>query len=310
LYYTDGSRRALADLPARRYGGIAGFIGAELVVVGGFLEDNRSTNSCISRNLRLDAPTTEWRRFPATASPRGNCAGGVVHAPGPRLVVAGGVGQAKQLRQGSLTAPHNVVEAFDPATRRWSRRTPMPVPVCAAASAADGHRLFVVGGQMEERFTACGILQIYDARADTWSLGAPLPVPTWGASATVINGRLVVAGGWLADGARTQASRLCWIYNPSVDAWSQMPPLSDPAAMYTPLPTAIAPDTPYNRLVRAELDRAAQDVAANEPRPAPAPGLFHVTTLPWLLDEGGRHPERIFEKSDFRLAAAAAVSEL
>jgi hypothetical protein len=88
-----------------------------------------------------------------------------------------------------------------------------------------------------------------------------------------------------------------------------MPPLSDPAAMYTPLPTAIAPDTPYNRLVRAELDHAAQEVAANEPRPAPAPGLFHVTTLPWLLDEG-RHPERIFEKSDFRLAAAAAVSEL
>ena len=86
-----------------------------------------------------------------------------------------------------------------------------------------------------------------------------------------------------------------------------MPPLSDPAARYTP-PTPTA-DTPYNRLLRAELEQAAQDAAANEPRPAPAPGLFHVTTLPWLLDEG-RHPDRIFEKSDFRLAAAAAVSEL
>ena len=184
----------------------------------------------------------------------------------------------------------------------------MPAPVCAAASAADGHLLYVVGGQMEERFTACGILQIYDARADAWNLGEPLPVPTWGASATVINGRLVVAGGWLADGARTQASRLCWVYSPTVDAWSQMPPLSDPAARYTP-PTAMTVDTPYNRLLRAELDRAAADVAAGEPRPAPAPGLFHVTTLPWLLDDG-RHPERIFEKSDFRLAAAGAVSEL
>ena len=175
----------------------------------------------------------------------------------------------------------------------------MPAPVCAAASAADGHLLYVVGGQMEERFTPCGVLQIYDARADAWSLGAPLPMPTWGASATVINGRLVVAGGWLADGARTQASRLCWVYSPTVDAWSQMPPLSDPAARYTPPMTA---DTPYNRLLRAEVE-------ADEPRPAPAPGLFHVTTLPWLLDDGG-HPERIFEKSDFRLAAAAAVSEL
>ena len=81
-----------------------------------------------------------------------------------------------------------------------------------------------------------------------------------------------------------------------------MPPLSDPAARYTPPPNLTA-DTPYNRLLRAEL------VAADEARPAPAPGLFHVTTLPWLLDDG-RHPERIFEKSDFRLAAAAAVSEL
>ena len=67
--------------------------------------------------------------------------------------------------------------------------------------------------------------------------------------------------------------------------------------------------TERERALRAELDRAAQEAAAHEPRPAPAPGLFHVTTLPWLLDEG-RHPERIFEKSDFRLAAAAAVSEL
>ena len=164
---------------------------------------------------------------------------------------------------------------------------------------------------MEERFTACGILQIYDARADAWTLGAPLPVPTWGASASVINGRLIVAGGWLADGARTRKCRFCWVYNPNVDAWSQMPSLSDPLATYTPpnLPTAMTADTPYNRLVLAEIDRAAQDAVANEPRPAPAPGLFHVTTLPWLLDEG-RHPERIFEKSDFRLAAAAAVSEL
>ena len=86
-----------------------------------------------------------------------------------------------------------------------------------------------------------------------------------------------------------------------------MPPLSDPAARYTP--PAMTAYTPYNRLLRAELDRAAADVAADEARPAPAPGLFHVTTLPWLLDDG-RHPERIFEKSDFRLAAAAAVSEL
>ena len=205
-------------------------------------------------------------------------------------MVAGGVGQAKQLRQGSLTAPHNVVEAFDPATRRWSRRTPMPVPVCAAASAptATSCTLPVVRWRSGSRRADTPDLR----RARTRGVGEPLPMPTWGASATVINGRLVVAGGWLADGGAHTGESFMLDLQPQRRRLAQMPPLNDPVSMYTP-PAHDDPRPPYNRLVRAELDRAAQDAAANEPRPAPAPGLFHVTTLPWLLDEG-RHPQRIF----------------
>lgn len=291
FYYTDGSRCAFADLPARRHSAISCFIGAELVVVGGFLEDGRSTSSAISRDLRLDAPSATWRKFPATAAPRGGCAGGVVYVPGPLLVVAGGLGGADQAveflcRHGSLAAPHNIVEAFDPKTRRWSRRAPLPVGVCASAAAADGGRLYVVGGQREDKFQACGVLQIYDAHTDTWDLGATLPLATWGASANVVNGRLFVAGGWVAEGTHTRASRNCWMYEPDVDAWSPQPPVRSPLQ-------------------------------------SPAPGLYYATMLPWILNgvffHGGDScaltPGHggVFlcaKESEFRLNAAAAVAQL
>lgn len=221
--------RGLPDLPARRQSATVGILGSELVVVGGFLEDGRGTTFGISRDLRLDAGPSPWRTLPVTAAPRGGCCGAVVYAPGPLLVVAGGVGRGRQEREGRRVVPHDVVEAFNPTTRQWSRRAPLPVPVCAAAAAADDDRLYVIGGQMEDNFQACGILQIYDARTDTWNLGAPLPVATWGASACVLrDGLLLVAGGWIAAAARTRASKSVWVYHDATDEWAEGPVLPSP----------------------------------------------------------------------------------
>jgi N-acetylneuraminic acid mutarotase len=115
------------------------------------------------------------------------------------------------------------VEAYDPATDRWTQRASLPSPLHHVNVAAVGSKLYVVGGLTGSSFNASGTTLVYDPAQDSWAPLTSMPAGTErGASGVaVLDGRIVVAGGLRGDSV-TDAS----VFDPQVNAWSPLQPLA------------------------------------------------------------------------------------
>lgn len=167
---------------------------------------------------------------------------------------------------------------FDPRRDSWTRLPDQPRPARAAAGAALGSSLYVIGGQ-----TPTGVTRrvlAYDTRTRRWSIRAPLPAPRYNAAAASLGGKLYVAGGvrgvdpvrtmFVYDGRRWRAGpplpqalhtqglvafrgelwsiggidpagdpvRSVWIYSPKTRHWRAGPRLAAPVAMVGAAATA------------------------------------------------------------------------
>jgi N-acetylneuraminic acid mutarotase len=163
------------------------------------------------------------------------------------------------------------LDRFDPSRNRWARLPDQPQPARAAAGAALGRSLYVLGGQ-----TPAGVTRrvlAYDTRTRRWSTRARLPAPRYNAAAASLDGRLYVVGGvraidpvrsmFVYDGRRWRAGpplpqalhtqglvafrgelwsvggidragdavRSVWVYSPRTKRWRAGPRLAAPVAM-------------------------------------------------------------------------------
>jgi len=99
---------------------------------------------------------------------------------------------------------YDLVEAYDPATDRWTPRSPMPSRRGGLAAAALEGKIDVVGG--EARSSVFANHEVYDPAADRWAAAPPLPVARHGLAAAAVGGRLYVIGGGPKPGfAQTDA---------------------------------------------------------------------------------------------------------
>ena len=137
---------------------------------------------------------------------------------GPDVYVAGG------MVGGSGTYVLRL-DRFDPRHDRWAREPDMPGEARAAAGAALGGKLVVVGGQT--RRGTSGTVYVFDPRARRWSKRAPLPQPRYNAAAAALGGKLYVAGGVKTfDPLRT-----VYVLDPKRNRWTTGAPL--PQALHT-----------------------------------------------------------------------------
>lgn len=114
-----------APMPVPRSEVAAATVGRELVIVGGFLADGRSSK-------RVDAYSpakNRWRRLPDLPVAVNHA---MAASDGRRLYVAGGYG-----------AP---TRAFVLSRGRWRRLPDLPEPRAAAGAAIVGRTLYVIGG--------------------------------------------------------------------------------------------------------------------------------------------------------------------
>lgn len=196
--------------PGRQYpagGGVTGVIGGKLYVVSGcFLEDptyGLIGQACNPLFLRYNAATDRWVILPP---PFTHPIPGEINDPS-----IGGVIDGKfYVMAGSSSTTEAHFAVYDPATNKWTSRTPLGQERQGAASAVLGSKLYVMGGL---RFNGVGldildITIVYDPVTDAWTRRASLPSRRYSISASkvLLNGkpRIELVGGIIPENNNLQ----------------------------------------------------------------------------------------------------------
>lgn len=114
------------------------------------------------------------------------------------------------------------VDRFD--GMMWSRETTLPEGVNAAAAAAVGDDVYVIGGFAATGNAATDRVRIYNLRTRDWRAGAAMPTARGGIQAVVLNGRIHVVGG----GNQFSVLGAHEAYDPSTNRWQALAPLPTP----------------------------------------------------------------------------------
>ena len=154
------------------------------------------------------APT--WERAASMSQRRSYIAAAQV---GPLVYTAGGM-------VGETGRPLATFTRYDARADAWETLPRLPVATRAAAGAALGGVVYVVGGTTPVGNTAA--VWAWDGRA--WARRAPLPAPRFNAAAVSLRGRLYVLGGF--EGG--EEHREVFVYDAGRDAWSRAAPLPRP----------------------------------------------------------------------------------
>jgi hypothetical protein len=116
----------------------------------------------------------------------------------------------------------DVFQRFDPRTNTWTTLPRLPEPVRAAAGAASGGIVYVLGGQTADGTSAT--VYAYDPAAQRWEEKAPLPEPLFNQSAVELGGRIYALGGFSGGSERADV----FVYDPARDSWQRGRPLPAP----------------------------------------------------------------------------------
>ena len=99
---------------------------------------------------------------------------------------------------------YDVTEAYDPATDRWTAKSPMPSRRGGLASTVLDGKIHTFGG--ETRSSVFSNHEVYDPATDRWMAGPALPTARHGLGAAAAGGRIyVIGGGPRAGFAQTDA---------------------------------------------------------------------------------------------------------
>ena len=136
---------------------------------------------------------------------------------------------------------------YDPATDKWTKKTPMPRPAHHAALAAVNGKIYVFGGFVAPANTAVPLGAAWEPIADAWEFNpatdswkpvAPLPGKRGSAIAAEVDGKIYVIGGattmegskdpfFTAFGpARVLSTNE--VYDPATNKWESRNPMSVP----------------------------------------------------------------------------------
>jgi N-acetylneuraminic acid mutarotase len=193
---------ARAPMPTARSGGGAAVIDGKIYVAGGRPPGGSAFEV-------YDPATDRWEKLPDLPTQRNHLATAAVNG---RVVVAGGRFQA-----GAMGERTDVVEIYDPGTRRWSRGASLPAPRGGITGAVHAGCMFVFGGEgdMGHVLGLTPTAYVYDPRANSWARLPDLPIAMHGLKGSaVIDGRIFLPGGAITIGGNTGTNAM-QLYRPT-----------------------------------------------------------------------------------------------
>jgi N-acetylneuraminic acid mutarotase len=194
---------ARAPMPTARGGGGKAVIDGKIYVAGGRPPGGHAFEV-------YDPATDKWEKLPDMPTQRNHLA---MVALGGKIVVAGG-----RFGPGAGAERTDIVEIYDPATRKWSRAAPLPAPRGGITGAAHAGCMFVFGGEGEPNhvLNLTPNTYAYDPRSDRWTKLADLPIAVHGLKGSaVIGGRIFLPGGGITLGGNSGTNAM-QVYRPTM----------------------------------------------------------------------------------------------
>jgi N-acetylneuraminic acid mutarotase len=213
----------LAPLPQPQCEAGTAVLDGKIYVLGGWSTGSDNTWNSVQV---YDPAADKWSDGPKLPVAINHEGAAVV---GGKLYVVGGF--LGPFRQREPTA--NVWE-YDPATKKWESKAPLPSPRGALVVGAIGDLIYAAGGEQRRKFgekvpegaaapyVPLSDLSVYDPKTDTWKMLPPMKVARDHAMGGVINGKLVVVGG--RDRPKYDITAV-EIYDPATGKWSDGAPI-------------------------------------------------------------------------------------
>ncbi|HEY7371754.1 MAG TPA: kelch repeat-containing protein [Polyangia bacterium] len=189
-----------APIPTQRAASTTAAIGTKIYVAGGAMGSNGASFGPTVRDFAVyDTTTNSWETLDPIPLPGRN------HAPG--AAVAGIFYIIGGRTNGPTDGLQNRVDAYDPATRQWTLKAPMPVARGGCMGGVVNGQIVIVGGEGNARdININGVFpdtDVYDPIADSWRVMAPMRTPRHGTGAAGVGNKLYVPGGATAQGGGT-----------------------------------------------------------------------------------------------------------
>ncbi|WP_082662908.1 Kelch repeat-containing protein [Sphingopyxis sp. HIX] len=192
-----------ASMPTARSGGGKAVVGGKIYVAGGRPPGGHAFEA-------YDPATNSWEKLPDLPTQRNHLA--MVAIDG-KIIVAGG-----RTGPGAMAERVDVVEIYDPATRRWSKGAPLPAPRGGITGAVHAGCMFVFGGEGEKGHVLglTPTTYAYHPGANRWTRLPDLPIAMHGLKGSaVIGGRIFLPGGAITLGGNTGTNAM-QVYRPSM----------------------------------------------------------------------------------------------
>ncbi len=174
--------RRLPDLPVGRHHAMAVGVGGKAYVLGGY----SGTGATLRTAFVLE--NGAWRALPRMPFPRAAAGVGV---SGRRIVVAGGIGEARRLARNALV--------YDLRTRRWSS-APGPTPREHLGVTSFAGTVYAIAGRTAGLDTNLLHFESWRPGQARWQRLQPIPDSRGGTGAAALRGQVVSAGGEEPDG--------------------------------------------------------------------------------------------------------------
>jgi N-acetylneuraminic acid mutarotase len=186
------------SLPAPRAEGVVASIKDKIYYIGGRVPTSPqaahiNAHADTSRAEALDIRSGRWERLPDAPSARNSAAAAVIDG---KIYVVGGRQMVTQADGRQRPVNVATLEVYDPATRRWETRSPMPQAQGGLAAAPYGGKLYAFGGEQFVPGTKVfAEAWVYDPATDRWSALPAMPTPRHGLGAAVVGNRIFLMGG-------------------------------------------------------------------------------------------------------------------
>jgi N-acetylneuraminic acid mutarotase len=151
-----------------------------------------------------------WARKADMKIPRGGLSTAVVDG---KIYAIGGV-----TRVGGLPQTLSTVEAYDPATNKWTERAAMPTKRYSLSTAVVNGKIYAIGGSGGGG-DVLSTVEVYDPKRNTWTRHhkAAMPNARWGLATAVVNGKIYAIGGITG----LQVLSTVEVYDPATNKWTK-----------------------------------------------------------------------------------------